>query len=508
MERTLAGLSGLRTKGAFNPLAAGALALAIILLAATVTSARATPILLVDAESGRVLEQQEAGRPWYPASVTKLMTVYVALNAVRQGRMTMDTLLTVSPLAASQSPTKMGFAAGTKVTLDNALKMLMVKSANDMAVTIAEGVGGSHADFIQEMNATAAHLGMSGTHYENPNGLPDAGQVTTARDLAVLARHLIYDFPEHEMLFRLPAIRLGKIVMRNYNRLIDRYPGADGMKTGFICASGFNLVATASRNGKRLIAVILGAPSAVARTEQAALLFEKGFQPSWSIFGSASPSLEAIQNQVTEPVDMNICKRKRAVAAAENEDENLYSSGPGASSYAVSAAVAAGFSKGEGAALLQTLPPSMPPVRVFVGAARATPDEQDKALDDARGAPPATAAAPAGQKPKQKQAVIDTGNPAKPAPKPSGAPAATARDAVKNDKAAAKPAATAKPATPAKPPATAKPAQKPATSAAAPAAPKPKTSGTSTSGTSSSATGSAGADPLTFGPPPPAKPGT
>ena len=485
MERTLAGLSGLRTKGAFNPLAAGALALAIILLAATAPSARATPILLVDAESGRVLEQQEAGRPWYPASVTKLMTVYVALDAVRQGRMSMDSLLTVSPLAASQSPTKMGFAPGTKVTLDNALKMLMVKSANDMAVTIAEGVGGSHADFIQQMNATASRLGMTGTHYENPNGLPDAGQVTTARDLAVLARHLIYDFPEHEMLFRLPAIRLGKTVMRNYNRLIDRYPGADGMKTGFICASGFNLVATASRNGKRLIAVILGAPSAVARTEQAALLFEKGFQPSWSIFGSASPTLEAIQNQVAEPVDMNICKRKRAVAAAENEDENLYSSGPGASSYAVSAAVAAGFSKGEGAALLQTLPPSMPPVRVFVGAARATADEQDKALDDARGAPPA---ASAGQKPKQKQAVIDTGSPAKPAPRPTAAPAATAKDAAKtaNDKAAAKPATAAKPA------------QKPAASAAAPAAPKPKAGSTS----------SAGGDPLTFGPPPPAKPGT
>ncbi len=227
----MAGLSGLRLKGAFYPLAAGALALAMVLLAAAVQPARATPILLVDAESGKVLEQQEAGRPWYPASVTKLMTVYVALNAVREGRVTMDTLLTVSPLAASQSPTKMGFGVGTKVTLDNALKMLMVKSANDMAVTIAEGVGGSHADFIQEMNATASRLGMTGTHYENPNGLPDAGQVTTARDLAILARHLIYDFPEYQTLFRLPAIRLGKILMRNYNRLIDRYPGADGMKT-------------------------------------------------------------------------------------------------------------------------------------------------------------------------------------------------------------------------------------------------------------------------------------
>ncbi|MBA4791490.1 MAG: D-alanyl-D-alanine carboxypeptidase, partial [Rhizobiales bacterium] len=435
------------------------LALAVLALGIIGSAARATPILLVEAETGKVLEQQEAGRPWYPASVTKLMTVYVALNAVREGRLSIDTPLTVSPLAASQSPTKMGFPAGTKVTLDNALKMLMVKSANDMAVTIAEGVGGSHADFIQEMNATAARLGMSGTHYENPNGLPDAGQVTTARDLAVLARHLIYDFPEHEMLFRIPAIRLGKTVMRNYNRLIDRYPGADGMKTGFICASGFNLVASASRNGKRLIAVILGAPSAVARTEQAALLFEKGFQPAWNIFGASSPGLESIANQVAEPVDMNICNRKRAVAAAENEDENLYSQGPGASSYAVSAAVAAGFSKGEGAALLQTLPPSMPPVRVFVGPANVSPAQQDEALASARGAAPdAPQAKTAGDKPsgKQKTAVITPGgsDPAKPAA------AKPATD---------KPAAAAKPAKPA-----AKPAADGTAPAAAPAAAKPK----------------------------------
>lgn len=478
------GLTSLRVKGAVHRWALAVLALGLL-----AGAARATPILLVEAESGKVLEQQEAGRPWYPASVTKLMTVYVALNAVREGRMTLDTLLTVSPLAASQSPTKMGFAAGTKVTLDNALKMLMVKSANDMAVTIAEGVGGSHADFIQEMNATAARLGMSGTHYENPNGLPDAGQVTTARDLAVLARHLIYDFPEHEALFRIPAIRLGKTVMRNYNRLIDRYPGADGMKTGFICASGFNLVATASRNGKRLIAVILGAPSAVARTEQAALLFEKGFQPAWTIFGSASPTLENIANQRTEPVDMNICNRKRAVAAAENEDENLYSQGPGASSYAVSAAVAAGFSKGEGAALLQNLPPSMPPVRVFVGPANAAPAQQDEALASARGADPdakpAAAPKPDGQSGKQKTAVITPGgsDPAKPAT--STKPAST-----KPSSAAPKDSATPKEAT---------------------TAPKPKPkSQTSSAAPSSSAAPAAqapAADPNVFGPPP-TRPGT
>ncbi|WP_338023409.1 D-alanyl-D-alanine carboxypeptidase family protein [Aquabacter spiritensis] len=469
------------------------LALAAVLIGVALGGARATPMLLVEADTGKVLEQQDAGKPWYPASVTKLMTVYVSLNAMRQGRVTGDSLFTVSALAASQSPTKMGFGVGTKVTLDNALKMLMVKSANDMAVVIAEGVGGNLPDFIAEMNDTAEALGMSGTHFENPNGLPDKEQYTTARDLAILARALIFHFPEHEMLFRLPAIRLGKVVMRNYNRLIDRYPGADGMKTGFICASGFNLVATATRDNKRLIAVILGAPSAVARTEQAALLFEKGFQPSWSIFGAASPTLEGIVNVGGTPTDMNVCNRKRAVAAAENEDDNLYNQGPSTSSYAVSAAIAAGFSKGEGAALLQNLPPSMPPVRVFVGPAGTAPATQDEALGEAK----TSAAKPDSGKPKQKTVAVTPGSaskdPAKatistapiPAPKPAAKPAV----ATTTMPAAAKPAA----AKPAKPAASPKPA--------ADAKPKP-------ANTTAAASGAAGQnDPLTFGPPPP-RPGT
>lgn len=474
-------------------------AIAAALIGLLGTAARATPMLLVEADTGKVLEQQEAGRPWFPASVTKLMTVYVALNAVREGRLSMETMLTVSPLAASQQPTKMGFGPGSQVPLDSALKMLMVKSANDMAVVIAEGVGGSVPDFVAEMNSTAQQLGMTGSHFENPNGLPNTEQYTTARDLAVLARALIYHFPENEMLFRIPAIRLGKIVLRNYNRLIDRYPGADGMKTGFICASGFNLVATATRGNKRLIAVILGAPSAVARTEQAALLFEKGFQPSWSIFGAASPTLDTIANVGGTPPDMNVCNRKRAVAAAENEDEGLYNQGEGSSSYAMSAAVAAGLSKGEGAALLQNLPPSMPPVPV-TAIVRMPPEEKTEkktgvAIKDA-GKDPATGT-------KQKTAVISTGSDKKPDAASTAKPAANgakdgakasppAKDAGAKDAAAKDSTAKGAPSKDAKPAATA---------AAATPAPKPATKPKASSGTQDSA------EPLTFGPPP-ARPGT
>ncbi|OYW34350.1 MAG: hypothetical protein B7Z45_07670 [Azorhizobium sp. 12-66-6] len=417
--------------------------------------------------------------------------------------------MAVSPLAASQQPTKMGFGVGTQVTLDNALKMLMVKSANDIAVVIAEGVGGTMPNFVAEMNDTAAKLGMTSSHFENPNGLPDPDQVTTARDLAILARALIYHFPEQEALFRIPAIRIGKIVLRNYNRLIDRYPGADGMKTGFICSSGFNLVATATRGQKRLIAVILGAPSAVARTEQAALLFEKGFQPSWSIFGASSPTLDAITNVGGAPTDMNICNRKRAVVAAENEDDNIFGQGEKTSSYAVSAAVAAGFSKGEGAALLQNLPPSMPPVRVFVGPKNAQVDPETAMP----GAKPAKSDVVLGTDGKQKTLTLTPAAPKAAAKPPAAKPAGTAT-ATAAPTATTAPVRASKPAT-TSPPAAVAPLPKPKTASAAPAAPsakpatgtKPTTSaGTTPAGTTSTGTSSA-SDPMTFGPPPP-RPGT
>ncbi|MFG1477186.1 serine hydrolase [Xanthobacter sp. V4C-4] len=411
-------------------------AAAVLLAGLCAGAARANPVLLVEADTGRVLEQQDAGKPWYQASVTKLMTVYVALNAVKNGRLTLDSPLTVSAFAASQQPSKMGFKPGTVVTLDNALKMVLVKSANDMAMVVAEGVGGSMSGFVDEMNATAAHLGMTGTHYENPNGLPDPGQVSTARDLAILARSLIYHFPEHEMLFRIPAIKLGKRVLRNYNRLIDRYPGADGMKTGFVCGSGYNLVATATRGGKRLIAVVLGARSGTVRAEEAAMLFEKGFQGSWGIFGAAAPMLSSIQNTGGTPYDMKpyVCGGKRAVTASEADDD-----GPGVSNRAISFALAAGNPTlpRSGADLLQTLPPSMPPVPVYVGT-RAAPQDLDSAYapdEDEKPKKPAAATAklaPDGKKPATKpgdaKAASASGTPAgkPPAKKPANAVAESA----------------------------------------------------------------------------------
>jgi D-alanyl-D-alanine carboxypeptidase len=162
--------------------------LAVAMLAiATPQMARAEALLVVEADTGKVLQADNATMPWYPASLSKLMTAYVTLKAVKDGRVSLDTLLTVSPTASSQSPSKMGFRPGTQVTVDNALKMMLVKSANDMAVVLAEGVGGSIDGFAGMMNQTAQKLGMTQTSYVNPNGLPADGQITSARDMAILA---------------------------------------------------------------------------------------------------------------------------------------------------------------------------------------------------------------------------------------------------------------------------------------------------------------------------------
>jgi D-alanyl-D-alanine carboxypeptidase len=235
---------------------------AVAMLAAVAPRAtQAEALLVVEADTGKVLQADNATMPWYPASVTKMMTAYVTLKAVKDGKLSLDTLFTVSPVAASQSPSKMGLRPGTQVTVENALAMMLVKSANDMAVVLAEGVGGSIDGFSAIMNENAQRLGMTQTSYVNPNGLPADGQITSARDLAILARAIIRDLPEYEYFYHIPSIRYGRRVTNNFNHLIGRYPGADGFKTGFICASGYNLVGSATRNGKRLIAVVLGSSS-------------------------------------------------------------------------------------------------------------------------------------------------------------------------------------------------------------------------------------------------------
>jgi D-alanyl-D-alanine carboxypeptidase len=281
----------------------------------------ATPALVIDADSGKVLYAERATDPWYPASITKLMTAYVALSAVREGRIALDTPLTVSELAQSMPPSKMGFPPGIEITLDNALKIIMVKSANDVATTIAEGVGGSVEGFADMMNAAARRLGMRESRFVNPHGLPDERQQTSARDMAILGRALFREFPEHAGFFQIGAIKFGRRVMNNHNGLMGRYAGADGMKTGFICASGFNVVASATRNGRRLITVVMGSPSAAERTIKAAALFDHGF----SSFGWTSPTIDQLppSNLVNAPNMRPVICERRGTQPGEEDGPSL-----------------------------------------------------------------------------------------------------------------------------------------------------------------------------------------
>jgi D-alanyl-D-alanine carboxypeptidase len=291
----------------------GLLALASALPIAFASPSRAAPSVVIDVVSGQILEQEEATAVWYPASVTKLMTVYVALDAVRQGRLTFDTPLVVSARAAKMAPSKMGFRPGSVVTLRNALVMLMVKSANDIAVTVAEGVSGSVEAFADEMNRASAALGMRESNWVNPNGLPDPRHVTSARDLAILGRALLQQFPESASLYNIGAMQLGGSITANHNGMLGRYPGADGMKTGFTCPAGYNLVASATHGGQKLIAVVLGAPTPASRTAKTAALLDRAFQT-----GSPMGSLESLPSGNAAPPDLRdtVC-RHRAKATRE-----------------------------------------------------------------------------------------------------------------------------------------------------------------------------------------------
>ena len=218
-------------------------------------------------------------------------------------------------------PSKMGFPPGIEITLDNALKIIMVKSANDVAVTIAEGVGGSVDGFADMMNAAAQRLGMRESRFVNPHGLPDERQQTSARDMAILGRALFREFPQHAGYFQIGAIKFGRRVMNNHNGLMGRYAGADGMKTGFICASGFNVVASATRNGRRLITVVMGSSSAAERTIKAAALFDHGF----SSFGWSAQTVDALppSNLVNAPNMRPIICERRGTQPGEEDGASL-----------------------------------------------------------------------------------------------------------------------------------------------------------------------------------------
>jgi D-alanyl-D-alanine carboxypeptidase len=253
-------------------------AVLVVLMAGMTSGARAAPALVIDAETGRVLYAEDIDRRWHPASLTKLMTAYLAFEAMRDGKLSMEDKLTVSKTAHAEPPSKIGAPIGAEMSMPTALRALIIKSANDVAVMFAEEIAGSVEAFADKMNATAKRLGMTRTRFVNPHGLPDGRQISTARDMAILARTLLKEFPEYAYLYSEKSFRIGRAYMRSHNALLRVYEGADGMKTGFICDSGFNVVASATRGERQLIAVVMGAYNSRSRTKRARALLDHGFE--------------------------------------------------------------------------------------------------------------------------------------------------------------------------------------------------------------------------------------
>ncbi len=295
------------------------IAVTLVLSAFLTRTATAGPALVFDTSNGKVLYAEDIDDHWYPASLTKIMTAYLMFDAIKKGRLKLDQKILYSRTARRQPPSKIGLPVGGKMSVELALKSLIVKSANDVAVMVGEAISGSVDKFVADMNATAKRLGMTRTRFVNPNGLPAAGQVTTARDLAKLARAVLRDFPEYNHYWSLPSMRIGKIRLRSHNKLLKTFEGADGMKTGFICDSGFNVVATATRNGRKLVAIVLGEESGASRTLRAASLLDYGFQQhAWkTLFNTQTvdniafdPKPKAVVS-VREEVTSWSCSRKK-----------------------------------------------------------------------------------------------------------------------------------------------------------------------------------------------------
>jgi D-alanyl-D-alanine carboxypeptidase len=233
--------------------------------------------IVIDADTGEVLYSRRADYRHYPASLTKMMTLYLTFEDLAAGKLTLDHKLRVSRRAAGQTPSKLGLRRGGKISVEDAILAVVVKSANDAATVLAEARGDSEIEFAIRMTQKAREIGMKRTRFRNASGLPNRRQITTARDMAVLAAALYRQYPQYYHYFSRPEFKWGKRTFRSHNKLLGRYPGMDGLKTGYIRASGFNIATSATRSGRRLIAVVLGERSSKTRNAKVSHLLNVGF---------------------------------------------------------------------------------------------------------------------------------------------------------------------------------------------------------------------------------------
>jgi len=256
--------------------------------------------ILVDAKTGEVLYSRRPDAARHPASITKVMTLYLTFEAIENGKLTLQDRVPMSARAAGQAPSKLGIPRGGSLSVEEAIRALAIKSANDVAVALAEKIGGTEADFAEMMTTKARHLGMKNSRFVNASGLPNPQHSTTARDIAILSLAMQQHFPQYYSYFGQQEMVWNNQVMKNHNHLLRKMPGVDGIKTGYTVAAGFTLAASAVREGKRLIAVVLGGPSTMARDENVRALLEAGFD----VLKSRSVGLKTnVASYLAEPND-------------------------------------------------------------------------------------------------------------------------------------------------------------------------------------------------------------
>lgn len=271
-------------------------ALLVTLLLSVPAFAAPKAEILIDLHSGGILHSRNAEDRIHPASLTKMMTIYLTFDAIRRNAISLDTTTTVTKHAAGQPPSKMNLKSGQTITIADLVRGVAIQSANDGAVALAEAVAGSERDFVTRMNEAAGAMGMVSTTFRNPHGLTDSEQLTTVRDMGVLARRLRADFPEHFGLFGLSEIRVGETRLLSTNRrFLASYRGATGLKTGYTRAAGYNLAATAERGGAEMLAIVMGAGSSPERIERVTALLDHGFAQGGA--GAAMAALPALDMQ-------------------------------------------------------------------------------------------------------------------------------------------------------------------------------------------------------------------
>ncbi|MCV6585214.1 MAG: D-alanyl-D-alanine carboxypeptidase [Marinibacterium sp.] len=301
----------------FRPAPLGLLILGMVLLSLILPqTTRAAPYaaMVIDARTGEVLHSRNADTRLHPASLTKMMTLYIAFQAVQNGEIGLDTKVRISKHAASEPPSKLGLQSGSRIALRYLIRGAAIKSANDAATAIGEAISGSEARFARRMTRTAKQLGMKRTTFKNAHGLTEKGHMSTARDMTTLGRHMLYDYPQYYNLFSRRSTHAGIKTVNNTNRrLLDAYKGADGIKTGYTRAAGFNLVASARRGNERIIATVFGGTSTAARNAKVAELLDLGFRRAPSRAPIRKPKLPAYHADAVEvPKPRTIAKMERS----------------------------------------------------------------------------------------------------------------------------------------------------------------------------------------------------